>query len=58
MEKLDPAHFVRIHRSTIVNLKHMRKASPSLYGEYAVELTNSTRLKVSRTYVHDLKAHL
>jgi len=58
MEKLDPAHFVRIHRSTIVNLKHMRKASPSLYGEYAVELTNSTRLKVSRTFVHDLKAHL
>lgn len=58
MAKLDPAHFVRIHRSTIVNLKHMRKASPSLYGEYAVELTNSTRLKVSRTFVHDLKAHL
>ena len=58
MEKLDPAHFVRIHRSTIVNLKHMRKASPSLYGEYAVELTNGTRLKVSRTFVHDLKAHI
>lgn len=58
MEKLDPAHFVRIHRSTIVNLKHMRKASPSLYGEYAVELTNGTRLKVSRTFVHGLKAHL
>jgi two-component system LytT family response regulator len=58
MEKLDPTHFVRIHRSTIVNLKHMRKASPSLYGEYAVELTNGTRLKVSRTFVHDLKAHI
>ncbi len=58
MGKLDPAHFVRIHRSTIVNLHHMRKASPSLYGEYAVELTNGTRLKVSRTFVHGLKAHL
>lgn len=58
MEKLDPAHFVRIHRSTIVNLKHMRKASPALYGEYMVELTNGTRLKVSRTFVHDLKSHL
>jgi len=58
MEKLDPAHFVRIHRSTIVNLKHMRKASPALYGEYTVELTNGARLKVSRTFVHDLKAHL
>lgn len=58
MEKLDPAHFVRIHRSTIVNLQHMRKASPALYGEYTVELTNGAKLKVSRTFVHDLKAHL
>jgi two-component system LytT family response regulator len=58
MDKLDPAHFVRIHRSTIVNLKHMRKASPALYGEYTVELTNGAKLKVSRTFVHDLKAHL
>jgi len=58
MEKLDPVQFVRIHRSTIVNLKHMRKASPALYGEYTVELTNGAKLKVSRTFVHDLKAHL
>lgn len=58
MEKLDPAHFVRIHRSTIVNLRHMRKASAALYGEYTVELTNGAKLKVSRTFVHDLKAHL
>ena len=58
MEKLDPMHFVRIHRSTIVNLRHMRKASPALYGEYMVELTNGARLKVSRTFVHDLKSHL
>lgn len=58
MERLDPAHFVRIHRSTIVNLRHMKKASPALYGEYTVELTNGAKLKVSRTFVHDLKAHL
>jgi two-component system LytT family response regulator len=58
MEKLPPAHFVRIHRSTIVNLRHMRKASTALYGEYTVELVNGARLKVSRTFVHELKAHL
>jgi two-component system LytT family response regulator len=58
MEKLNPAHFVRIHRSTIVNLRHMRKAATALYGEYTVELTNGAKLKVSRTFVHDLKTHL
>jgi len=58
MERLDPKHFVRIHRSTIVNLRHMRKAGPALYGEYTVELTNGTKLRVSRTFVHELKAHL
>jgi two-component system LytT family response regulator len=58
MQKLDPAHFVRIHRSTIVNLTHVRKVSPALYGEYTVELAEGARLKVSRTYVHALKAYL
>ncbi|HEY8995802.1 MAG TPA: LytTR family DNA-binding domain-containing protein [Lacunisphaera sp.] len=58
MERLDPKHFVRIHRSTIVNLRHMKKAGPALYGEYSVELTNGTKLRVSRTFVHELKAHL
>ncbi|MES1168464.1 MAG: LytTR family DNA-binding domain-containing protein, partial [Oleiharenicola lentus] len=58
MEKLDPKHFVRIHRSTIVNLRHMKKTGPALYGEYSVELTNGTKLRVSRTFVHELKAHL
>ncbi len=58
MDRLDPKHFVRIHRSTIVNLRHMKKAGPALYGEYSVELTNGTKLRVSRTFVHELKAHL
>ncbi|AOS43783.1 Sensory transduction protein LytR [Lacunisphaera limnophila] len=58
MERLDPKHFVRIHRSTIVNLRHMKKAGPALYGEYSVELSNGMKLRVSRTFVHELKAHL
>lgn len=58
LQKLNPEHFVRIHRSTIVNLAHVRKVSPALYGEYTVELAEGERLKVSRTYVHGLKAYL
>lgn len=58
MAKLPTQHFVQIHRSTVVNLRHMRKASTAPFGEYTVELTNGTKLKVTRTFVHNLKAHL
>lgn len=58
MAKLPAQHFVQIHRSTVVNLRHMRKASTAPFGEYNVELTNGTKLKVTRTFVHNLKAHL
>jgi two-component system, LytTR family, response regulator len=58
LERLDPRHFLRIHRSTIVNLRHLKKASPALYGEYNVELADGTKLRVSRTYVHELKSRL
>lgn len=58
IERLSPRHFLRIHRSTVVNLRHLKKASPALYGEYNVELDNGIKLRVSRTYVQELKARL
>lgn len=58
MEKLEPRNFVRIHRSTAVNLAHVRKVSPTQYGEYNVELNDGTKLKVSRTYMPALRAVL
>jgi two-component system LytT family response regulator len=58
MQKLNSRHFVRIHRSTTVNLAHIRKVTPSQYGEYVVELHDGTKLKVSRTYMADLRAAL
>lgn len=48
--RLDPKRFIRIHRSTIVNLDRMRKLSPSFAGEYAVVLQDGTKLKLSRGY--------
>jgi two-component system, LytTR family, response regulator len=48
--RLDPARFVRIHRSTIVNIDRLRKLSPSFAGEYAVILHDGTKLKLSRGY--------
>jgi two-component system, LytTR family, response regulator len=58
MQKLERHQFVRIHRSTAVNLRHVRKVSPALYGEYTVELLDGTKLKVSRTYMPVLRAAL
>lgn len=57
-ERLDPKRFVRIHRSTIVNLDRVRKLSPSFVGEYAVVLQDGTKLKLSRGYQDRLQTHL
>jgi two-component system LytT family response regulator len=46
--KLDPAQFVRIHRSTIVNLERIRELQQLFNGEYAVLLLDGTVLKLSR----------
>lgn len=48
--RLNPQQFIRIHRSTIVNVDRMRKLSPSFAGEYAVVLQDGTKLKLSRGY--------
>jgi two-component system LytT family response regulator len=55
--RLDPKRFIRIHRSTIVNIDRVRKLSPSFVGEYAVILQDGTKLKLSRGY-HDRLASL
>jgi two-component system LytT family response regulator len=56
--RLDPARFIRIHRSTIVNADRMRKLSPSFEGEYAVVLHDGTKLRLSRGYHDRIKALL
>jgi two-component system, LytTR family, response regulator len=48
--RLDPAVFVRIHRSTIVNVNGVRELVPHLHGEYVVILEDGTQLKLSRGY--------
>jgi two-component system LytT family response regulator len=51
MEKqLPPERFLRIHRSTIVNVERIRELHPLSYGEYAVVLNDGTRLTLSRSY--------
>ncbi len=49
-QRLDPARFVRIHRSTIVHVNRVRELVPHLHGEYGVVLEDGTNLKLSRNY--------
>jgi len=56
--RLDPDRFVRIHRSTIVNLDRVREARGHAHGEYVLGLRDGTRLKVSRTYSDRIRQFL
>jgi two-component system LytT family response regulator len=49
-EQLDPDQFVRIHRSTIVNVERVRELKSYFHGEYIVYLQDGTQLKLSRSY--------
>jgi two-component system, LytTR family, response regulator len=46
--RLDAARFLRIHRSTIVNLAQVRDWHPREAGEFAVILRDGTQLQCSR----------
>jgi two-component system LytT family response regulator len=47
--KLDAEKFLRIHRSTIVNIDRIKELSPLFNGDYAVVLQDGTELKLSRS---------
>jgi two-component system LytT family response regulator len=50
LDQLDPRHFVRIHRSIVVNVDHIREVQPWFGGDYVAILRGGRRLKVSRRY--------
>ncbi len=47
--KLDPQRFLRIHRSTIVNLSRVKAVQTQPGGEYSVVLEDGTSLRLSRS---------
>jgi two-component system LytT family response regulator len=55
-QALDPAMFLRIHRSIIVNIDRIKEMHSAVHGEYIVVLRGGTRLQSSRTYHARLKA--
>lgn len=53
--RLPRGTFVRIHRSAIVNLDHVRELQPWFHGEYIVILNDGTKLTASRAYAGRLR---
>ncbi len=48
--ELDAATFVRIHRSTVVNIDRIREIRALFHGDYEAVLHDGTKLTVSRRY--------
>lgn len=48
--QLPPDHFIRIHKSCIVNLDKVVSCRSRLNGDYDLELCNGTVLRLSRNY--------
>src|SRR5919107_997640 len=53
--QLEPKKFLRIHRSTVVNVERIKEMRPWFHGEYEVVLTDGTRLRLSRRHRSRLK---
>ncbi len=56
-EELDPACFVRVHRSTIVNVDHIVRLEARPHGEFDAVLRNGSMCRVSRTSRPQLERH-
>jgi two-component system, LytTR family, response regulator len=56
--QIDPARFVRIHRSTIISVDRIKEMQPYFKGDYVVILRDGTNLKLSRRFKGDLEKAL
>ncbi|MEJ7708689.1 MAG: LytTR family DNA-binding domain-containing protein [Pyrinomonadaceae bacterium] len=55
--KLNPEKYIRIHRSTIVNVERIKELQPLFSGDYVVILRGGKQLTLSRSY-RDKLLHL
>jgi two-component system, LytTR family, response regulator len=49
-QMLGPGYFLRVNRSALVNVNHVKMIRPSQNGEYEIVMQNDTRLQTSRGY--------
>lgn len=56
--RLDPARFIRIHRSAIINLARLERAEPAGNGRLVVRLSTGESIQTSRAGARKLRALL
>lgn len=54
-QKLNPEVFIRIHRSTIINLEKLKEIEKHFNGGLVVKMENGKTFPVSRTYAKEIK---
>lgn len=52
--KLDAQMFMRVHRSAIVNLKHVKEVRRETSGDFSVLLSNGQKVAMSRSHHSDI----
>ena len=56
--RLDPAVFVRVHRSAIVQVDRIASLEPYFHGEYVITMRDGAKLTASRSYAMRLRTLL
>jgi two-component system, LytTR family, response regulator len=56
--RLEPARFVRIHRSAIVNIDRIKELQPWFRGDYRVILSDGTKLTLTKNHREKLDSQL
>jgi two-component system LytT family response regulator len=56
--RLNPAHFLRVHRSAIVNLDQIKELQPWFRGDYRVILRDGTELTLTKNHREKLESRL
>ncbi len=58
LRTLDPAYMVRVHRSSAVNIRHVRELTITVSGGLTARLASGAEVSVTRPYREELEARL
>jgi two-component system LytT family response regulator len=53
--RLDPTRFIRVSRSAMVNLDHVREIQPWFNGDFVLILRSGTEVTTTRAYRDQLR---